>query len=291
MRSVSTTIVVFIFIFFSFTLPSQEIKIMGYRSDFDPANKYFIDLSTLVLSKTQHLYPNYSINTINLKRITQGRLFRFIDDGSIDVVWSGTSNMREESYIPIRIPLTKGLLGYRVLLINKDNRETFNQINSEKELKKLVACQGAHWPDSGILEDNGYMVSRIVHYDAMFKMIEKKRCDYFPRALFEGRSELSKLKDKYPNIELVENVLLQYHLPVYFFVNKNKSSLAKRLSEGLHIAINDGSFDEFIKNHELTSFVFPSSKWKNNKFFKLKNYNLPFKTPIENKALWLVLDK
>jgi len=268
---------------------AQEVRVMGARSDHDPGNNYFIALTKLVLSKAAQAQPNDSVKIINTNRVTQGRLFRFIDDDLIDVVWSGTNSVREKSYLPIKIPLVRGLLGYRVLLVHKENTKKIKHLNNEAELKAMVACQGAHWPDADILEDNGYNVSRVVHYDAMFKMLERKRCDFFPRAIFEGRAEFNNIKDKYPNIRLVENILLQYPLPMYFFVKQGNHALAKRLSDGLTTAMNDGSMLKLMKSHELTSFIFPITQWDNAKVFRLLNFNLPAETPLNNAKLWFVL--
>ena len=268
---------------------TQTIKVMGVRAEVDPANYYFTALTKLVLSKTSHLYPNDSMEVINSKGIPQGRLFRFLDNESLDIIWSGTNEMREMQYIPIRIPLTKGMLGYRVLLVHKDNQDKFNQITNESKLKKLIACQGAHWPDSDILEDNGYTVSRVVHYEAMFQMLNKKRCDYFPRAVFEGKIELVNMHDQYPNLVLVEKMLIKYHLPLYFFVSKTDTVLAKRLHEGLIEATKDGSLIDLLKSHETTKHIFPLSQWQGSRVFSLINAKLPKKTPLDNQALWINL--
>jgi hypothetical protein len=268
---------------------AQEIKIMGSRAGIDPVNSYFIALTKLVLSRTAHSYPNDSIKIINLEGVTQGRLFRLIEEKFIDIVWSGTDKSREEFYLPIRVPLVKGLLGYRALLVHKENVKKFSEIKNEYELKSMIACQGAHWPDTAILEYNGYTVSRTVHYDAMFKMLEKKRCDFFPRALFEGRAELIQLKDKYPNIRLVENTLLQYYLPMYYFVKQDNHALAKRLYDGLVEVMHDGSLLTLMESHELTRFIFPIHKWQDATIFRLSNLKVSIETPLANKKLWLVL--
>lgn len=268
---------------------AETVKIMGSRTISAPEKDYFIALTMLVLSKTEHSYPDSSIKIVNIKKLTQGRLFRLIDDESIDIVWSGTNKRREKLYLPIRIPLMKGMLGYRVLLANKDNREKLESISSESELKALTACQGMHWPDSDILEGNGFLVHRVAHHEAMFEMVEKKRCDYFPRAIFEGAGDSEEFRHKYPNIVQIKHILLQYPLPVYYFVNKKNKSLAKRLYDGLFMAIQDGSLLALMKSHENTKSIFPINKWKNTKIFKLSNLTLPLKTPLNDKKLWVVL--
>ena len=50
----------------------------------------------------------------------------------------GTNQLREKKYLPIRIPIQRGLLGYRVFLIHKDNVALFKSISEPNSLKKLV---------------------------------------------------------------------------------------------------------------------------------------------------------
>jgi hypothetical protein len=97
------------------------------------------------------------------------------------------------------------------------------------------------------------------------------------------------LKDKYPNIRLVENTLLQYHLPMYYFVKQDNQALAKRLYDGLVEVMHVGSFLKLMESHELTRFIFPINKWQSATIFRLSNSNVPIETPLANKKLWLVL--
>jgi len=192
-------------------------------------------------------------------------------------------------YLPVYFPLFRGLLGYRVLLIRKEDIEKFSQIKTPSQLKELVACQGAHWPDSDILETNGYTVSRVVHFDAMFRMLSRKRCDYFPRAIFEGDSEQRANASEYPNITLFDNIILHYNFPFYYFVEKNNSALAKRLMLGLNESLKDGSFMQLMKSHSVSKHLFPLAQWKGKRFFELSNNDFDSKVIENNPQLWLDL--
>ncbi|MCP3922029.1 MAG: hypothetical protein GY714_05515 [Desulfobacterales bacterium] len=55
---------------------------------------------------------------------------------------------------PIRIPLNKGLVSYRLFLIHKDNADQFKQISTIDRLKKLIPGQGLGWNDVDILKCN-----------------------------------------------------------------------------------------------------------------------------------------
>ena len=97
------------------------------------------------------------------------------------------------------------------------------------------------------------------------------------------------MHDQYPNLVLVEKMLIKYHLPLYFFVSKTDTVLAKRLHEGLTEATNNGSLIDLLKSHETTKHIFPLSQWQGSRVFSLINAKLPKKTPLDNQALWINL--
>ncbi len=267
----------------------DNIRILGPRDKFDPVYDYFFELTKLVLSKTQDLHPNSKLIFIMSDRTTQGRSLLLLDDNSVDLIWVGTNKEREQRYLPIYFPLFRGLLGYRVLLIRKENLNKFSMIKKPEQLKKLTACQGAHWPDSDILEANGYKVSRVVHYYTMFNMLAKNRCDYFPRAIYEGYAEQRDISDEFPNIILLDEPILHYNFPFYYFVDKNNTALAQRLAVGLNMALKDGSFMLLMKSHSVSKHLFPLAQWKSKRFFELLNNDFDIKILEKHLQLWLNL--
>lgn len=52
-----------------------------------------------------------------------------------------TSNEREEQYLPVRIPIYRGLGSYRVLLIQKDDQPMFSQLKNNKSMQQLRFAQ------------------------------------------------------------------------------------------------------------------------------------------------------
>jgi len=280
-------LILFAFLYFyCLNCLAVTVRILGPRSQVDPVYDYFYRLIQLVLSKTAAENEHINIVKIDGINLTQGRRLRYIDNKLIDVIWTGTNIKRERLYLPVRMPLLGGLLGYRVALIHKDNREKFTNI-TQAQLKKLTACQGAHWPDSDILEDNGFKVERVVHYDSMFKMLVRKRCDYFPRAIYEAFAEQQALKNSMPEIITIDNFIIHYPFHFYYFVHRDNKQLAQRLQLGLMAALKDGSWLQLIKGHAITKHLFPLAKWHDKRFFELKNQKLP----IQPKSLIFQLNQ
>lgn len=257
------------------------VKISTSNNEFDSRNSYYVSLLKLALDKTVNKYGAYEIKNIG-EIAEQKRLATLLGSGSneIDLMWTMTNIEREKEMLPVRIPLLKGLMGCRLIIINKNNKNLFSKINSVSELKKLTAVQGHDWPDTDILLANGFKVTKATEYNGMFLMISNGRGDYFPRAINEPYGEL-KLR---PDLNLIvdEKIMLYYFSPIFFFVNSKNPQLRDRIEEGLKIAISDGSFDSFFYNHESIKSSLNKIDFKKMKIFKLNN---PFLTEETKKLM------
>ena len=267
---------------------AKHVVILGPQSNEDTSHQYFKSLATLAIEKSKEDFPYQRVVTLGGQQTTQGRSIILLKRDFVNLYWSGTNIEREQTLIPIRIPLFKGLLGYRMFIVREDNIDQFSDISPE-ELKEKVACQGEHWPDSDILEANGYAVLRVTRFDLMFKMLILKRCDYFPRAIFEGYGEFEQAKLTYPNLAVFDDTLLHYPFPIYFFTNEQHPVLAKQIHYGLMKAHEDGSLEALMRNHTSTLNIFPLDKWRNKNYIHLSNDFLPDISDVEHSTLWLKL--
>lgn len=262
-------ILLFLFIFY-FTFPQTIVKIVLPKSESDVRYSYYLDLLKLSLDKTSSKYGSYKFET-EFADVTRQRLATYLADGSpyVDVIWTGTNIEREKNMLPVRIPLLKGLKGYRLLIINKEREKDFDKITNINDLKKLVGIQGVDWPDKDILLASGFKIETNPNYNGMFLMVHNNRVDYFPRAINEPFDELKLRPDL--NLTIAKKVMIYYHLPNYFFVNIKKPELRNRVEEGLNIAIKDGSFDKIFYNHPSNKELFQKINFKNMKIFKVEN--------------------
>jgi len=268
---------------------ANDIRVLSRWDDISLVHDYYLELLRLVLSKNQHLYPKSKLVFISSKGVAGGKEIVLLKRDVVDIIWSGIDAELELNYLPIRFPLFRGLLGYRTLLITQENKDKFLNIKSPEQLKKLVACHGAHWVDSDILESNGYLVARFETANLMLKMLVNKRCDYFPRAIFESVIEQKEAIQDFPNIILMDDIILHYDFGMFYFVEKNNLALAKRLKHGLMTALSDGSLMELMKSHEISRHLFPLTQWKNKRYFELSNNITNVKSPMKKNKLWLDL--
>ena len=246
--------------------------------------EYRIKLLELVLAKTAA--SDGPMVAVALEEdVTQARGLTMLKEGTIDIVSLGTTLEREANYLPVKIDILRGILGYRVSLITKDMQSEFEKIRTLNDFNKFKAGFGAQWGDMAILRENKLNVDGITDAAAIIQMLSAKRIDYFPRGINEAWVELEANKDKYPNLAVESSTAFFYPFPVYFFVNKDNTKLANRIERGLKIALADGSFKElFLKYHK---DILAKVNMPRRRLFILSNSTLPTGTPPVDTSWWL----
>lgn len=263
---------------------ATRVLIQSPQSEDDASHQYYVDLITQVLKNTQAEYGVAEIVETGFS-YTQNRALKALEMGHISVFWTGTNRKRENHYRVIHIPLMAGLLGIRVPVIRGSQLQEFVKIESPEQLKSLTACQGTHWPDSDILEGNGYRVERVTKFESMYSMLRQGRCDYFPRGIGEVFAELNHGSNQ--DMMVLDNLLFIYPMPMYIFVNKSDKQLTERLEQGLSAMAEKGEIFKFICEHASTRDVFPLNKYVDAQFLKLSNHLLPDTTQLDNPKLWI----
>ncbi|MGS2720322.1 amino acid ABC transporter substrate-binding protein [Paraglaciecola aestuariivivens] len=210
-------------------------------------------------------------------------LARLKDNREINIVWGMTTEQREQDFLPIRIPIFKGLIGWRLLLIRSDMSARFKYIQQLEHLVKLSPIQGRDWPDTKILQSNGFDVVTESSHEAMLAMLENAQGDFYPRSIVEIWPEVDNLASNSP-INIQSNLALHYPAAVYFFVNKSGLPLANLIEKGLEKAIESGQFDTlFLESYG--AFI-EKSQLQKRTIYSLQNNFLPEKTPLNRKELW-----
>jgi ABC-type amino acid transport substrate-binding protein len=151
----------------------------------------------------------------------------------------------------VNIAIDKGILGYRVLLIRKQDQARFDRVESLEDLKRVTIGQGAGWKDVDILATNGLQVITGPNYEGLFEMLIKRRFDAFSRSVDEIGSEFDERKAALPDLAIEKHLLLHYPIPRYFWFNLGEvgERLAARVEEGLRKLIADGTLDRIFRKH------------------------------------------
>lgn len=202
----------------------------------------------LALDKTISKYGDYRIEyTV---KMTRNRALRAINNQVINVYDAPTRQEWEENALPIYFPISKGLLSYRLLLVNKNSLQLFSKVNTVGDLKKLRAGLGSQWSTTRILKAKDFNIIIGNRYENLFSMLEADRFDYFLRGVNEIFGEYETFKKTSPSIVIEKEIVAYIFLPIYFFVSPKQPKLAKRIKEGLELALKDGSFNKlFYKNY------------------------------------------
>ncbi len=199
----------------------------------------------------------------------------------VDVFWSMTSIEREQQLLPVRIPIDKGLYGWRLLLLAKDQFLPFWRVKDLRALQQLTLLQGHDWPDTIILEKNGIKVLTSSGYNSLFTMLAKNRGDAFPRSALEIWREQGRHSSQF---KVETDVVLYYPTALYFFFNKDQQKIASQLEAGLNALIKSGEF-ELIFQRYFADALQKSCLGQRHKL-ELNNPLLPLETPLSRSELW-----
>ena len=251
---------------------SDEVLTIRHYQD-HPRYKFGLAVLDLVLKKSGAVYqltaPDSGIN--------EGRGEWLVILGNLDLEFMSTTADREKDMIAVKIPIYSGLLGARLLLVNKSDKKAFSHVQSVEELQHFVGGHGLHWGDLPVYEANNLPVQTSATYDTLFKMLKGRRFNYFHRGISEIRGELSRHA---ADLTIADNIFLFYPHPVYFFVTKSKPELAKQIEKGFRVALSDGSYKQLFDS-EYKELI-QQAQLDTRKLIVLKNpVNPPCTPPID----------
>ena len=220
--------------------------VLWYRNYDSPAIRALVELA---LKKT----PEYGESQIiRSEELSQGRVLRELTDGQsrlVDIANVATSAEREKSLTAIPFPVDGGLLGFRVCVVMPESLPRFAGIKTLDDLRdsQIRIGQGAHWPDTPVLEANGIPVVAHSRYEILFGMLRNERFECFARGVSEVLYDLELEQD--PNLLIEPDLLIAYPMPSYLFVGPEDQETAHRLQLGIERAIHDGSFNDFLRHY------------------------------------------
>lgn len=246
-------------------LRAEELLVAKFNQR-EPWAAYVIELLNEALARAPGAEPDH-LRWVET-RMNQDRAFALLRSQELDLYWSMTSAAREQGVIPVRIPLMKGLLGSRLLIIRTDSLGKFEQIKTLDDLKKNVSIgQGLDWPDTTIKTAAGLRVVTSSSYETLFRMLKARRFDAISLGANEIDDELARQHD--PELVIEKNIAIAYPAPVFFFVAPNRKALAERIEKGLHLMIEDGSFNAIFDKRWSKSLI--ANNLKNRLVFQLPN--------------------
>ena len=238
-------------------------------------DNYQYELLGLVLEKSKSKYGHYELKRIAAD-YTTARVRRELSRGQILNVqigpWRPASVKGLDPAIRIERDLYNGLLGYRKLIVRKEDADLYSEINSLQQLKRYSAGVGKGWVDSEIFLSNGFRINSGTRFNTLVPMLKAKRFDFLSLSVIEADEVVARADVNY-SVLVAQQPYLFMPLPFVFYVSVKEPELAKRIEYGLHLAIEDGSFDALFQ--KTFASVIANIKDNKEKFLYLKNNQLP----------------
>jgi len=194
----------------------------------------------------------------------------------LDVFWTVTSAEREKLALAVRVPILKGLLGWRLLLATPEMAGRLREVQTLGDLRAFRLVSGHDWPDTGILRANRLSVISSPGYDAMFTQLRLGRVDAFPRAVEEVWWELERFGQ---GLVVVPNLCLHYPAPVYYFVGPDDTDLARAIELGLLRLRQSGAMEQLFLQHHGEDVA--RARLGARRVIELVNPTLSPQTPLE----------
>ncbi len=253
-------------------------------SENDRRYDYPQKLLSHILNITEKEYGSAIIKQATEPMSRDRTLIELKRGASIHVMAEAPKPGWERDLIPIRIPIRKGIQGYRIFLIDKKNQPMLSKISTLSQLKKIATGSGQQWSTTRVLKENGFNVKEGASYEGLFNMLVRGRFVTFGRGINEAFIEFERHSNKFSALAVEQDLLLYIPLPTYFFVAPTKPDLAKRIESGLLVMISDGSFDKLFL--EEFGDQIQEARLAHRRMFSIGNPNLSPETPLNIKKYW-----
>ena len=221
---------------------AEEVSLHVPITDDSPRQYvFFHELLSTALEESGH--------TLKLipEQLPQLRIKNHMDHGKISIYWALENNEADKKYIPIKVGLTEGLIGKRVLLIKKGDRSLYDGVKNLNDFKKLdlVAGMGRGWFDAQIWKENHLKYKeRSGNWKSIFKMIPYGR-DY--NYISRGINEIIAEAKQYPDLAIEEKLVFIYDRDFRFYLSKTGKNAGAKYRDVIEHAMQKAKESGLIK--------------------------------------------
>lgn len=216
----------------------------------DSRHAYKYELIEQLLKVTEAEFGPYVIEPFT-QNLSEKRLSVLISQGNaVNVQWGspGTS-VATADVIPIPVDILRGMLGYRVCLVNGNKNSLFDSVKDTNSLHNIRIGQVAGWPDISIYEFNKINIVQSPTFENLFTMLSYDRFDCLAVGVNEAAIIFNQKKNYVPTMDIDNHLLIAYYYPVYLYVNAKHPEIAKRLSRGMEKLQASKEFDRLFNRH------------------------------------------
>lgn len=257
-----------------------EITFPRIQTSNETTENYPVELLKLALEQTG---VNFELKPSERLLSSDKAMRQLIVNRDIDIAWSLTDEDKENDFLPIRVPIYKGLMGWQLFLISPNFQSQFLEIQNLEDLLKYKVSQRFNSPNAAVLQAKQFQVVTGVQESNMFAQLEDGIVDFLPRSVINVRNDFDVWSQHQP-VVIEKNIGLRYPLAMYFFLNTRSVTLHRLIETGLNRAIENGQFEALFQAHY--SELLQEFNLDQRQFFDLENPLLPKQTPIDNEGLW-----
>ena len=214
---------------------------------------------------------DHQLELVLLPRTPQERLLRLMEDGTeINVFFTGHSPAREQHFLQVDFPMTRGLLGNRIFITRPDMLSALQRVETSDDLKQFSVGSGTDWPDTTIFRESGFNVVSST-YANLWNMLENERFDIFNRGIHEAFVEIEQQRDQGHDLVIDHSVQVIYPFDYFLYVNRTDIRRHAILTQGLQRAHDRGAFDIYFNNHPMIKRVLEDTRMSERKHFFIDN--------------------
>lgn len=215
------------------------------RGKKDARHAYKFHLIQELLEVTRAEYGDYKVVPFGAESSAKRQALLISEGRALNLTWASPGTViANADVISIPVDILKGLLGYRICLINPANFPP-----AIHKLSDMVIGQGLNWSDVDIYRFNHISVREAPSFEALFDMLAVKRYQCLALGADEVLFTWREKKADYPFLTLEPQLLIYYDHPIYLQVSKKSPELARRLELGLSKLIHSGRFDALFDQY------------------------------------------
>ncbi len=192
----------------------------------------------------------HTVVITELRDPPQPRIVRNLEKAELSVHWMLQTSARDAQFASIPLPLTRGLIGQRIMLVPKIRANDYMRIQSLADLRASgkVAGLGQGWFDVQVWKESGLpYIEQSGNWASLYAMLasEKRGFDYFPRGVTEVLTEAA----QHPELAIEPHLLLTYDRDLVFYLPKANIALKALLESALRHAEKSGLQKKLIDEY------------------------------------------
>jgi len=162
------------------------VKYLGNNTN-SISEEYYLAVIESALKVTEATYGPYQL-VFTQQQLSSERKHDLLVDGekvNVDrLVGFPSQKGPRKGLIRVEVPLLNGVMGYRILLIRKEDQVRFSSIGTLDELRKLPMGFGKGW-EGHVYKFNGFSVAEPLNMTMLLKMLAGRRYHFVPLSVIE----------------------------------------------------------------------------------------------------------